>query len=367
MPLEPADIRRASLPSGAMYGDPAWSERLRQRVIQPAWTLLHPVSTAVAGHNAVPVDIADAPLVWTRSGTHERLLSNACTHRGALVCESACRVKTLRCRYHGRRFDLTGELKAAPGFEKALNFPSSHDNLPKAELGRFGPWRFGAVHPSVSFEDWIAPIRRNMAWYDWDALQHDPTRDHDYEIDVAWPMYVDNYLEGFHVPYVHPGLSQALDLGDYRVEANGQAVLQLGIAERPEESFELPRDCKEHGQAIAAYYWWLFPHLMINVYPWGVSLNLIDDLGPRKTRIRYRTWIGDASKLDQGAGSGLDTVELEDQAVVRSAQRGVSSPLYRPGRYAPEHEVGTFHFHQLLHRALGPEARRTRDGSAEHG
>ncbi|NCG22024.1 MAG: Rieske 2Fe-2S domain-containing protein [Rhodobacterales bacterium] len=367
MPPDSTDIRRASLPPGAMYGDPTWSARLRKHVVQPAWTLLHAVNGADARHNAVPVDIADAPLVYIQDAAGERLLSNACTHRGALVCEQSGQVRSLRCRYHGRRFGLDGRFKSAPGFERAIDFPSKSDHLRAASLGRFGPWRFGAVQPPGSFESWIAPIRDRMAWYDWDALQHDPSRDHDYQFEAAWPLYVDNYLEGFHVPFVHPGLAGALDLSDYRVETLGQAVLQIGIADRPEDAFDLPADCAEHGQSIAAYYWWLFPNLMINVYPWGVSLNLVDDLGPRTTRIRYRTWIADSSKLGEGAGAGLDTVEFEDQAVVRSAQRGVLSPLYTPGRYAPDHEVGTFYFHALIQRALDRGPGATGDGSCEGG
>ena len=49
--------------------------------------------------------------------------------------------------------------------------------------------------------------------------------------------------------------------------------------------------------------------------------------------------IGDAS---------LERVELEDQSVVQSVQKGVKSRYYKRGRYSPAHEKGVHHFHGLL-------------------
>jgi len=70
--------------------------------------------------------------------------------------------------------------------------------------------------------------------------------------------------------------------------------------------------------------------------------------GLDRTRVSFRSFVGDASKLDSGAGSGLDRVEAEDEAIVQAVQRGVRSRYYRRGRYSPTRERGVHHFHRLL-------------------
>jgi choline monooxygenase len=103
---------------------------------------------------------------------------------------------------------------------------------------------------------------------------------------------------------------------------------------------------------VAAYWWWLFPTTMLNLYPWGLSVNVVQPLSPSRTRVRYLTFVGDASLRGRGAGGDLDRVERQDEAVVQSVQRGLRSRTYRSGRYAPRHERGVHHFHRMLAEAL---------------
>jgi choline monooxygenase len=91
---------------------------------------------------------------------------------------------------------------------------------------------------------------------------------------------------------------------------------------------------------------------MMNVYPWGFSVNVVKPLAVDRTRVSFLTWVCDAERLDRGAGSGLDRVELEDEAVVESVMRGTASRLYHRGRYSPAREAGIHRFHQLLAGAL---------------
>jgi choline monooxygenase len=174
-------------------------------------------------------------------------------------------------------------------------------------------------------------------------------------------LYCDNYLEGFHIPFVHPALNQALDFGAYEVEPLGHGVLQLGVPDDPSDAFDLPPSAPDHGRDIAAYYYFLFPNTMLNVYPWGVSVNVVKPLAVDRTRVSFLTYVNEPTRLDAGAGSGLDRVEREDEAVVEAVQRGMRSRLYRHGRYSPTQERGVHHFHRLLAQFLrtDPPNRRT--------
>jgi choline monooxygenase len=181
-----------------------------------------------------------------------------------------------------------------------------------------------------------------------DELRHDPARDRDFEVGAHWALYVENYLEGLHIPFLHPALNQALDMERYSYHLGRYGNLQLALARDGEEAFEPPPESVERGQRVAAYYWWVFPNLMLNFYPWGLSLNLVQPLAPDRTRVSFRGYVRDVDHLARGAGAGLDQVEREDEAAVESVQRGLRSRLYDRGRYSPSHERGVHHFHRLL-------------------
>ena len=106
----------------------------------------------------------------------------------------------------------------------------------------------------------------------------------------------------------------------------------------------------DYDKKIAAYYWWLFPGLMLNIYPWGVSVNIVVPEAVDKTRVIYQGYVTDPEMLEQGAGGDLDKVEIEDQFVVEGCLRGIRSSAYDRGRYSPEMERGVHHFHRMLTR-----------------
>jgi choline monooxygenase len=172
-------------------------------------------------------------------------------------------------------------------------------------------------------------------------------------VRASWALYVDNYLEGFHIPYVHAGLNRVVEYETYRTELLPAGVLQVGLAKGPEDAFTLPPSSPDGGQPIAAYYFWLFPNTMMNVYPWGLSINIVKPTAVDRTKVTYWTYVWDESRRDRGAGAGLDKVEHEDEEVVEAVQRGVRSRLYDRGRYSPTREQGVHHFHRLLTLALG--------------
>ena len=128
--------------------------------------------------------------------------------------------------------------------------------------------------------------------------------------------------------------------------------MQRALARPAEAAFATPPDSPDHGKPVAAYYFWVFPNLMLNFYPWGLSVNLVLPQSPSRTRVCFRSYVGDPARLDTGAGGALERVEAEDEAIVEAVQRGVRSRLYRGGRYSPTQERGVHHFHRLLAQLL---------------
>ena len=103
---------------------------------------------------------------------------------------------------------------------------------------------------------------------------------------------------------------------------------------------------------IAAYYFWVFPNMMFNFYPWRLSINMIQPLGVKKTKVSFLLYVWKDELRNNGAGGDLDKVEMEDEEIVQQVQKGVNSRFYKQGRYSVTREKGTHHFHELLAKFL---------------
>ena len=169
--------------------------------------------------------ITGEPTIIVR-GDKVECLSNICTHRGMRLISQPCNKSTLQCEYHGRTFDLEGNMKHMPEFEQAIGFPSESDNLHKFAMDVWKGLHF------ISQEDtqqlpWDE-LNERFGFLDIESYVHDPSRDRDHSIAANWMLYVDNYLEGFHIPFVHPELNQTLDYSGYSTEVFEGGVLQIG-------------------------------------------------------------------------------------------------------------------------------------------
>ena len=306
-------------------------------------------SSQFAEHNVIPLTDIETMLgeaLMLTNSDRVRCLSNVCTHRGMLVATEPCKSNTLQCSYHGRTFGIDGCFKNMPEFQEVEDFPSPSDDLANFPVTDWK--RLQLVGGDLYLEDAIAELEYRLGWLDVESFQHDPTRYRSYEIKANWALYVDNYLEGFHIPFVHGDLHDVLNNDEYRTELFEGGVLQIGIAKEGEPHFEPPKNSSEHGEKVAAYYYWFYPGLMLNFYPWGLSVNQVIPLSVDKTRIVYHGYVGNPDMLGRGAGGDLDKVELEDQEIVEATQRGVLSKSYERGRYSPKMETGVHHFHRIL-------------------
>ena len=347
------DITIASTLPGAIYTSDSFFENSKECIFSKSWHFVANSDELRVDGTVFPFVLSpgylNEPLIVTRTQNGLKCMSNVCTHRGnILVANKKQNCKSITCCYHGRRFDLDGYFNSMPGFEEAKNFPSEADNLPQVSLNEFGKLLFASIDPKFTFEDSFDKIFERLNFLPHQELKHYPDLSRDYLVKANWMLYCENYLEGFHIPFVHPGLNAAIDFGNYDYEIEDYFNLQIGIVKEGEEIFDIPEGHQDHGKRIGAYYYWVFPNLMLNFYPWGLSLNIINPLEKDLTKVKFLTFVWDESKFDKGAGSDLDKVEREDEEIVERVQMGVKSKLYQKGRYSPTMERGTHHFHRLV-------------------
>ena len=354
------DIRKAQTLPSEFYRNNDVYEALKEMVFKKTWQMVCDTDTIKVPQSVHPYTLLEGylnePLLITRDAEdilHN--LSNVCTHRGNILVENAGTVSNMKCRYHGRRFELNGCFRSMPECEDALNFPRPEDDLSKVPFEVWHKFIFTSLFPKHSHNDIFKPITERLESVKINEMFYEPARSRDYIVKCNWALYVENYLEGFHIPYVHSSLNEVIDYGSYSTELFEHCNLQLGIAKPGEECFSLHETSPDYGNEIAAYYWWVFPNLMLNYYPWGLSINIIKPLGIDMTKVSFLTYVSDPDKLDKGAGAGLDRVEREDEAIVEMVQKGMQSSFYKTGRYSPKREQGVHHFHRLLTQYLNNE------------
>ena len=346
------DIRKAATLPAAFYRDSEQFETVKERIFARSWQWVADGNVIEKPQQVYPFTflegVLDEPLLLTCDKQGKaHCLSNVCTHRGKIIVEKAGTNKLLSCGYHGRCFHLDGAFKSMPEFKEVENFPTKADNLHAIPLEQWMNMFFISLDPVAPFEEMIAPIKERLAWLPLEEMIFAEEGTKDYLVDANWALYIDNYLEGFHIPFVHPALNEAIVFEEYDYELFPYANLQLGIAKEGEPCFDIPKSSPDAGKNIYAYYWWLFPNLMFNVYPWGVSLNVIEPLSHNRTRVRFRTYRFPNVEFNRTVNN-LEDTEMEDEAVVESVQKGIQSRFYQSGRFSPKMEQGVHHFHRLI-------------------
>ena len=325
-----ADIRKAKTLPSEFYTDGRFFEISREKIFGPAWHFLGQSGDFESLKPATLLPgFLDEPILLSRVGEEVNCLSNVCTHRGKILVEEPCKANLIRCGYHGRRFSLDGKFLSMPEFEGVENFPSEADDLTKLPLAEWKGFLFASIDPFSVFADVVADVPD--IGFEYSTLKQTSTNE--YEIAAHWALYCENYLEGFHIPYVHKSLNEIVDYGTYTTETFRYANVQTGF---------------DDAGIVAAKYLFIFPNLMFNFYPWGVSVNIVRPVGPSKSVVEFLTYVADESLIEKSAGADLHGVEMEDEAVVESVQRGIRSRFYSNGRYSPSREQGTHHFHRLI-------------------
>lgn len=348
------DIASSHTLPGAFYREPAYLEWAAEAIFAPSWQVIGHASVLEKGPFVYPFilhpDLLNEPLMLSiESDQDMRVLSNVCTHRGNIIVKEAGPRRSLVCGYHGRRFDLKGCFRHMPETKGMENFPSERDNLPSLPLRDWKGFYFTALEPGlIPFDAWIESMEDRIGWMPVETFAYDAERSKSYDVEANWALYCDNYLEGFHIPFVHPELNQNLDYGQYETIPMDWGVLQVGIGNAGDAVFDLPKDSPDYGKSVAAYYYWLFPNVMFNFYPWGLSLNIVQPISSSRTRVEFHTYVWREQLLNEGAGADVDTVELQDEDIVESVQRGIQSRLYKQGRFSPKMETGVHRFHQII-------------------
>lgn len=350
MPFVPVADAAMTLPA-SMYRDPAVYDRERPAVFAREWIVFARAEQLTTPGSCVAGVVAGYPLVVVVDREGElRGFHNVCRHRaGPLVDDGERRASGFVCRYHGWSYDTTGRLVNARDFE-----PSSTDDPLDPEAFSLFPvrverWRnLVFVNLDTDAADLLSDLAdffAEAAPFPIESFRFGGELAHD--LDCNWKTYVDNYLEGYHIPFVHPELNREIDARRYSVV----------VGDRYCRHSAPTRD----GAVNAGRWLFRWPNLALNLYPNAMVVERMLPTGPHSTRIAYSYFFSD---LDDPANEEVvrisKTVIEEDRAIVEAVQRNLDAGVYDRGRLSPRHEAGVAQFQQLIRAALDrPPLERT--------
>jgi choline monooxygenase len=355
--------RAATLPS-RYYLDAGILELEKQRIFGGTWQLVARAEELSRVGDFVPVTVLDEPVVITHGLDGElKAFYNVCRHRAGQVALTRGNRKSLQCRYHGWTYGLDGCLRAAPEMEETEGFAKEDFGLVPVKVDRWGPFVFvnlstDADTPPLAEVMGAIPGEVARAGYDVDRMRLVERRE--YVVESNWKVYVDNYLEGYHLPIAHPQLYKELDYDSYRVEEFRYYSKQHApIRElKPGEEIGVDRRyLRQPGAEGSALYYWLFPNTMFNIYQDNMSSNVILPLGVDRTLTIFEWYFA-----DPGTGAGWesmqqtiafsDEIQQEDIVICEQVQRGLRSRAYDSGRFSAKRENGVYHFQNLVREFL---------------
>ena len=314
----------------------------RTQVLRRSWQFVGHETMAPKAGDYLAEDVGGAPVVVVRNASGALAgFHNVCRHRaGMLVADGAGHCgEAFTCRYHGWRYSLDGRLRNAVDFGVAPGFdPRDYGLFPI----RVETWR-GLVFVNLDLE--APPLSAALAPLageaDFPAFPLTERRSH--RLACNWKAYVENYLEGYHLPMVHPEFDADVVVADYRVEIEGDIVFQAAP----------PRDASVYAGTWA----WLWPNLAINTYRHGYMIERIVAVGPEETRLDYFYFFDPARTAELAEMFvASDRVTGQDKQVCEEVQRNLSAGVYRGGVLSPKHERGVAWFQARIAQAHGEPA-----------
>jgi choline monooxygenase len=358
------DLATAETMPARWYVDSQILDLEQEKIFAQTWQPVGKVEDLMRAGDFFTCEVANRPLVITRGLDNQlRAFYNVCPHRAGVVADGRGNRKSLQCKYHGWTYSLEGNLLRAPEFEGVKNWNQAEVCLTPVQVQAWGAWVFVNLNPDTVPMDTIYSLIHNeiiKAGFHLDQMKFVERRE--YVIKCNWKVYVDNYLEGYHLPIAHPGLFREVDYDQYRVETHRYYSKQYAPIREVKDGEIRDRRYIRSGEAEEnALYYWIFPNVMLNVYLDNTSINIIIPIDTDTTLTVFE-WYFDQPGTGAGWGSMQDIIAFSDQIqqediqLCEWVQKGLKSKVYNRGRFSVLRENGVHHFQSLVHEFLSADS-----------
>ena len=321
-----------TLPADAYVSPP---DAERSTIFAGTWQLITHSSRLIGPGSTLATTLAGWPLLLVRGEDGAlRTFHNVCRHRASpLVWDGESPTcKRLICPYHGWTYGLDGRLLRAPDFG---GDPGADSLFPIHTAEQRGlAFVFLGANP--------APLPDLSAF---DGLPTDTFRFDRlvrHELACDWKTYAENYLEGHHIPYLHPALAREVNVASYRVRVGNGWVAHAAEVQ---------------GEGANGGCWvWLWPNAAVNVYRAGMNLERVLPAGTGRCIVEYTYLFAEGTpQAERDASVEMShRVTQEDRRMVEAVQGNLAAGVYRTGSLSPKHERGVEAFQRWWTEALSP-------------
>ncbi|MCZ6918666.1 MAG: aromatic ring-hydroxylating dioxygenase subunit alpha [Gemmatimonadetes bacterium] len=345
--LEATPIERAETIPSSWYTDARFHALDDATVFAHNWQCV-----GYRGQVEVPGDyflanVAGNPIIVIRGKDRVlRAFYNVCRHRGGPLATEDGSCEVLQCKYHGWTYLLDGSLRGVPKFDRVELFDRKDYGLVPVQVECWEGLVFvNLADAARPLGDAIDGVKERMAPItigNWQFAHRQ-----DYDVRCNWKVYVDNYLEGYHIPFVHPELCKLYDYQKYVTEVHPTYSLQAAPLG--------PEDNIYSSGGGEAFYFFVFPNFMLNILPGRLQTNLVVPTAADRTRVMFWYFYEDVSSADakRRIADDLaysDRVQQEDIEICERVQEGLRSRAYDRGRFSVDQEQGVYDFQLRLKR-----------------
>lgn len=351
-----APIEHAFTLPSSYYVDPVLLEEEKRRIFWRTWQIVGRSEQVAKTGDYFTANLCGEPLLIVRDSAGQlRGFYNVCRHRAGPAAEGCGTRKLFRCLYHGWTYSLEGKLINSPEMEGTCDFQQSDFSLRPVQTAEWEGQVFVNLDPEPNVVPLLTALRElpeQASKFGFGQMRLAGRRD--YHMACNWKVYIDNFLEGYHLPSVHPSLNRELDYNAYVTRLYERHSLQSSPIRGPQNEATVDRRYKQAEGDMAAEYFWIYPNWMLNCYPDNVSLNIVLPTGP-ETCVAIFEWYFPVERLESAEQTMKfsDEIQLEDGHICEVVHQNLKSQSYDRGRYSVKQERGVHHWHRLYAEAMG--------------
>ena len=347
--FEPKIEKAWTLPS-TLYTDPAIFASEKDKVFSRTWQVIGHASQVANPGDYFTTELVGEPLLCVRGSDGKlRGFYNVCRHRAGPPAEGCGSRKLFRCGYHGWTYNLDGSLMHATEIDGVEDFrPEEFALAPVRTEERFNLVLVNLNPDALPLSECLGELAQQAEKFPFTEMKLFERRT--YDMKCNWKTYVDNYLEGYHLPSVHPGLNRELDYDAYVVEPYAHHVRQFSPIRGAQPGDAVPRRYQEARKDLTTDYFWIFPNWMLNCYPDNVSLNIVLPLAPERSLAIFEWYLPEKDHAAPAAKASVefsDQIQIEDVAICEVVQKNLRSRSYSRGRFSVKQEKGVHAFHRM--------------------
>jgi phenylpropionate dioxygenase-like ring-hydroxylating dioxygenase large terminal subunit len=391
--LEPEDVlsprHYAAVRRGGrqMRALPLWcytSERFhqaeRERVFLRSWNMLERAEIVPNAGDYHSMSFLGVPLIVVRGKDMKvRVFANTCRHRGARVTEGSGNCKAFRCPYHFWTYGLDGRLIGAPNYTDPDGKPlidatnKEEFGLVEIESGTWGGFVF------IRFKEGPDTLEQHLGAFVDTLASHRLeemacARKVVYDMDANWKCFVENYIDGYHIPYVHKdSLARWKTEAYVGVESRGQEYLvfaehdgsQLLLPFPGYDGFP-PMPQIDPDKKRGTFFTTLRPGVMMTLGNDGALVFQSEPISAKKSRLTVSSLFpksyferDDFERLVQNYYRRNSLVVEEDKDITLRQFAGIQSPFARIARLCGDEAHLSSFANWILDQVVLPESQET--------